>query len=79
MLFWGLASRELDEAIELYTTREAAEQALIDVLADEPTWQHLLFVTRVELAARGNSASPNLTRWAGRAGGGCSRARTSVR
>jgi hypothetical protein len=59
MLFWGLASRELGEAIELYPTRAAAEQALTEVLADEPTWEHLLFVTPVELAGPETSASPN--------------------
>jgi hypothetical protein len=59
MLFWGLASRELDEAIELYATRAAAEQALIDVVADEPAWEHLLFVTPVELAGPESSASLN--------------------
>jgi hypothetical protein len=58
VLFWGLASRELDEAIELYITRAAAEQALNDVLTDEPAWKHLLFVTPVELA--GPESSPSL-------------------
>jgi hypothetical protein len=50
VLFWGLASRELDEAIELYATQADAEQALIEVVADEPTWRHLLFITPIELA-----------------------------
>jgi hypothetical protein len=53
VLFWGLASRELDEAVELYATRAEAEQALIEVLGDEPAWKHLLFVTPVELAGPG--------------------------
>jgi hypothetical protein len=48
--FWGLASRALDEAIELYATEADAEQALIEVLADEPTWSHLLFIAPIELA-----------------------------
>ena len=52
MLFWGLASREVDEAIELYATLAEAEQALVDVLAYEPTWEDLLFITPIELAAR---------------------------
>jgi hypothetical protein len=58
VLLWGLASRELDEAIELYIMRAAAEQALNDVLADEPAWKHLLFVTPVELA--GPECRPSL-------------------
>jgi len=50
VLFWGLASREVGEAIELYSTRAGAEQAPRDVLADEPTWEHLLFIMPIELA-----------------------------
>jgi hypothetical protein len=30
--FWGLASREPDEAIDLYTTRAEAEQAPSEIL-----------------------------------------------
>ncbi len=59
MLFWGLASRELNEAIDLYPTRAEAEQALVDVLADEPSWEELLFVTPIELAGPGNAPSLN--------------------
>jgi len=59
VLFWGLASRELDEAIELYATRAEAEQALIAVLTDEPAWTHLLFITPIELAGPEASASLN--------------------
>jgi hypothetical protein len=59
VLFWGLASREVDEAIELYATRAEADQALRDVLADEPTWEHLLFITPIELAGPDTGASLN--------------------
>ena len=59
MLFWCLASRELNEAIELYATRAEAELALLDVLVDEPAWSDLLFVTRIELAGPETSASLN--------------------
>ncbi len=59
MLLWGLASRELNEAIELYATQAEAEQALIEVLVDEPAWNHLLFVTPIELAGPETSASLN--------------------
>jgi hypothetical protein len=59
VLFWGLASRELNEAIELYTTRAEAEQALVEVLADEPDWKRLLFVTPIELAGPENASSLN--------------------
>jgi hypothetical protein len=59
VLFWGLASRELNEAIELYATRAEAEQALIDALADEPRWKGQLFVTPIELAGTESASSPN--------------------
>ena len=56
VLFWGLVSRRLDEAIELYATR-AAERALAEVLGDEPEWEDVLFVAEVELGAE---ARPSL-------------------
>jgi hypothetical protein len=59
VVFWGLASRELNEAIELYATRAEAEQALVDVLADEPSWKGRLFVTPIELAGPENASSLN--------------------
>lgn len=58
MLIWGLASRELNEAIDLYPTRAEAEQAIVDVLADEPSWEELLFVTPMSL--QGPETPPSL-------------------
>jgi hypothetical protein len=49
--FWGLASREVTEVLELFGTEEEAEQALAEVLTDEPEWRDLLFIVVVELAA----------------------------
>jgi hypothetical protein len=60
VLFWGLASRELNETIELYATRAEAEQALVDdVVADEPDWKCQLFVTPIELAGPQSASSLN--------------------
>lgn len=59
MLFWGLASRELDEAIELYATHAQAERALADVLADEPEWKDVLFIAAVHLGGAEAGPSPN--------------------
>lgn len=58
VLFWGLASRELDEAIKLYATRVAAERALAEVLGDEPEWEHVLFIAEIDLG--GAEARPSL-------------------
>lgn len=49
-VFWGLASRELNEAIEHYAMRAKADQALLDVVIDEPSWKYVLLVTPIELA-----------------------------
>jgi hypothetical protein len=54
MTFYGLADYrlsgcELGEIIEFYSSQHEAEQALRDVLADEPEWQGELGVVAVEL------------------------------
>lgn len=51
--FYGLADyrmvgSELGEVIEFYSSREEAEDALRDVLTDEPGWEGLLAVEIVE-------------------------------
>jgi hypothetical protein len=48
-VIWGLARCELNEAIELHATQAEAEHALSEVLADQPAWEHLLFITPIEL------------------------------
>ena len=48
-MLWGLADHFVDEVIELYRSRELAEQALDAVLADEPDWAGMMEV--VEVAA----------------------------
>ena len=54
MTFYGLtdfrlAGSELGEVIEFYSSREEAEEALRDVLTDEPEWEGELGVVAVEL------------------------------
>jgi hypothetical protein len=58
VIFWGLAGAGSSTAIELYLTRAEAEQALADVLTDEPGWEGFLFVAPVELA--GPQSGPSL-------------------
>lgn len=43
------ARRALDQVIELYGSREDAEQMLREVLHDEPTWAHALSVYELPL------------------------------
>ena len=50
-MVWGLADRFVDEVIEVYLTREQAEQALRTVLADEPDWEGMLEVVPLGLPA----------------------------
>lgn len=45
-----MTGSELGQIIEFYSSQEEAEQALRDVLADEPEWQGELGVVAVELS-----------------------------
>lgn len=52
MTLYGLADsrlvgHELGEVIELYVRREDAEQALRDVVADEPSWAGELYLVTI--------------------------------
>jgi hypothetical protein len=42
MIFGGLLDHDLDEMIEFYPSREAAEAELAEVLADEPGWATMI-------------------------------------
>jgi hypothetical protein len=44
-----LAGTELGEVVEFYLSREEAEAALHDVLADEPGWQGVIGVAEIDL------------------------------
>jgi hypothetical protein len=48
MILWGLVDLDLQEAVELFPSRASAEEALADVLRDEPEWADLLAVQPVE-------------------------------
>jgi hypothetical protein len=49
MLF-GLADHQVQEIVEFYATREAAEETLRQILADEPGWIDILKVVEIDLA-----------------------------
>ena len=55
MRFWALVDHFVEEAIELYLTREQAEQALRDLLTDEPEWAGMFEVEVVGLLAGGRN------------------------
>ena len=44
-----MTGSELGEIVEFYRSREEAEQALHEVLTDEPAWEGQLGVEAVEL------------------------------
>jgi hypothetical protein len=48
--FYGLADYSMQEIIEFYPSRAEAEQALADVLEDEPGWADIVGIERVELS-----------------------------
>jgi hypothetical protein len=55
MLVWAVVSAKSEQAIELFPTRDEAEEMLALVLEDEPEWQEPLRIERLELG----SESPN--------------------
>jgi hypothetical protein len=60
VLFFGLASRRLEEVVEFYDTAEQAAAALSDALRDEPQWRGDLYVVAVLLPDPAAAApSPN--------------------
>jgi hypothetical protein len=48
VIVYGLADYKLAEIIEFYPSREAAEEALRQVVHDEPDWAEVLDVEGVE-------------------------------
>jgi hypothetical protein len=44
-----LSGTGLGEVIELFVRREDAEQALRDLLSDEPTWEGVVSIVPIEL------------------------------
>jgi hypothetical protein len=49
MVLWGLADYFVDEIVEFYPSREAAEAALYGILRDEPEWHGMMAVLPVTL------------------------------
>jgi hypothetical protein len=44
---WGLLDRFVDDVIDVYDSRAAAERALENVLTDEPDWHGMFEVVLV--------------------------------
>lgn len=59
MIFYGLADARLDEAVELFPTREQADEALAQVLADEPNWVGVVSVVTIDLSGANAEAALN--------------------
>jgi hypothetical protein len=59
MIFYALtdarlAGNELGQVVEFFVSREEAEAALRDVLADEPTWLEEIGVSSIEFETSAN-------------------------
>jgi hypothetical protein len=54
VILYGLADYLVDEIIEFYPSREAAEEALGQVLDDEPEWAEIVGVEAVEFELNSN-------------------------
>lgn len=48
MIVWGLVETKLQEAVELFVSRDDAETALEAVLRDEPEWEGLVVLEPIE-------------------------------
>ncbi len=48
MFFWAVVSDEINRVIEFFPTRWQAERMLAKVLWDEPAWQGILRVEKME-------------------------------
>ena len=57
MRLFVLVDRSLPEPVELYARRVDAEEALVELLGDEPGWELLLSIVEIEIA----EAEPQLT------------------
>jgi hypothetical protein len=51
MQAWALVQVDDSEAIDVFLSREDAEDALAGCLRDEPEWQWLLRIEEIELVA----------------------------
>ena len=51
------SSKLLHETLDLFLTREAAEEELREILLDEPDWKEVLRVVPIELDERNVSAN----------------------
>jgi hypothetical protein len=51
MVVWGVVSSEIEKVIEFFRTRREAELMLAEVVRDEPTWQELFYIERIELGS----------------------------
>jgi hypothetical protein len=49
MFFWAVVSHEINRVIEFFPTRWQAERMLAKVLWEEPGWQGVLRVEKIEL------------------------------
>ena len=48
MFFWAVVSDEINRVIEFFPTRRLAEKMVAEALQDEPDWQEILRVEKVE-------------------------------
>jgi hypothetical protein len=54
---WALVQAGDTEAIDVFLSREEAEDALANCLRDEPGWRGLLRVEEIELAGAATSSN----------------------
>jgi hypothetical protein len=48
VFFWAVVSDEIDEVIEFFPMRWQAEKMVVEALQDEPSWNGILRVEKIE-------------------------------
>jgi hypothetical protein len=48
VVVWAVVSDEIDQVIEFFPTRRQAERMVVEALQDEPSWNGILRVEKIE-------------------------------
>jgi hypothetical protein len=60
MIIWAVVSAQSEQAIELFPTRDKAEEMLALILEDEPDWREVLRVEPLELVTGLRNSRPQV-------------------
>jgi hypothetical protein len=61
MVVWGVVSSEIEQVIEFFGSRHEAQRMLAEIVHDEPHWEDVFRIERIELAAQLGHARKSMT------------------